>query len=119
MQMHSKNLATILAFCQANGGPAEFPMPAGLRQLPGEGGSVKKWNDHPVFMLCLDAGSPGAKRDLWLFVIDQASMPDPPPAGKIQFQQVARLMTASWTENGKLFVLAAAGDAKTVQKYLE
>ncbi len=119
MQMHSTNVATILAFCQANGGPADFQVPARLRQLPGEGGSVKKWNDHPFFMLCLDAGAPGSKNDLWLFVIDQTSMADPPAAGKTQFQQVAHLMTASWIENGKLYVLAAAGDAQTVQKYLE
>jgi putative hemolysin len=117
MDMTSTNQTEILDYCQQQGGPANIALPANLQPLEGEGGSVFPFNNRKVAMLCLNAASDGTKNDLWLFVVDKSVLPDPPPA-RPQFLQVANLMTASWTEGGKVFVLAAAGTPKDLQKYL-
>ena len=43
------------------------------------GCGVLKWQDQPVAMVCFRTGkplAPGAKSDLFLFVIDRKSLPD-------------------------------------------
>ena len=120
MDMQATNQADIIAFCQNHGGPTNVVVPANMAQLPGEGGSVLSFNNQKVTMLCLNATSPtngATKNDLWLFVVDKSVLPDPPP-DKPEFLPVADLMTASWTDGGKVFVLAAAGSSKDLQKYL-
>lgn len=117
MDMRSTNQAEIVAFCQSHGGPADIVLPANLQQLPGEGGSVLSFNGQKVTMLCLNAANGAAKNDVWLFIVDKSVLPDPPP-NKLEFLQVANLMTASWTEGGKVFVLAAAGTGKDLQKFV-
>ena len=118
MSMAATNQAEILDYFVKQGGPADLVLSQNLQQLPGEGGSVLTWNNHKVGMLCLNAGTPSAKNDLWIFVMAKSVLVDA-PAAKPQFLQVANLMTASWTTGDKVYILAAAGTQKDLQKLLE
>ncbi len=120
MKMYSTNQSEIREYFRASGRPADFPLPKNLQQLPGEGGSVLTWNNHPVEMLCLNAGpdATGRANDLWLFVMNKNAVPDAPGTG-LQFQQVARLMTVSWTVGDNVYLLAARGTGDELKNYLQ
>ena len=71
-------------------------------------------------MLCFHSGQPlpaGEQTDIWLFVIDQSSVRGGPAARLPIVAQVKKLMTAAWTQGGKMYVLAAAGDEEFLRKY--
>ena len=72
-------------------------------------------------MICFHSGQPlstGEKSDLWLFVIiDQSSVRNGPPPGSPVVVQIKKLATASWVQDGKMYVLAAAGDEEFLRKY--
>jgi hypothetical protein len=120
MKMRATNQVDIREYFRASNRPADFPLPKNLQQLPGEGGSVLTWNNHPVEMLCLNAGpdAAGHTNDLWLFVMNKSAVPDAPASGP-QFQQVARLMTVSWSVGDNVYLLAGRGDADELKKYLQ
>jgi hypothetical protein len=120
MKMYSTNQTDVLAYFAANQRPANFALPKNLQQLPAEGGSAITWNNHPVEMLCLNAGTDasGHPNDLWVFVMDKNVVPDAPGAGA-QFSQVGNLMTASWSAGDKIYVLAARGSTEDLKKYLD
>ncbi|HXD01259.1 MAG TPA: hypothetical protein VN048_18115 [Verrucomicrobiae bacterium] len=120
MKMYSTNQTDVLAYFTANQRPTDFALSKALQQLPAEGGSAFTWNNHPVEMLCLNAGTDasGQRNDLWVFVMDKKVVPDAPGASP-QFFQVGNLMTASWTVGDKTYVLAARGNTEDLKKYLD
>lgn len=120
MKMVSTSQADVLAYFRASQRPADFALSKTLQQLPAEGGSAFTWQNHPVEMLCLNAGTDAAgnRNDLWVFVIDKNVMPDAPGA-TTQFRQVGNLMTASWSAGDKVYVLAGRGTDEDLKKYLE
>jgi hypothetical protein len=120
MKMRSTNQLDIREYFRASNRPADFPLPQNLQQLPGEGGSVLTWNNHPVEMLCLNAGQDAAGRtnNLWVFVMSKSAVPDAPATGP-QIVQVGRLMTASWTLGDNVYVLAGRGNGDDLKKYLQ
>ncbi len=101
--------------------PVDYVLAPNLKLLPGEGGALFDFKNQQVQMLCLYDGkdAQGRKNDLWVFITSKASFPDAPPPGKTEFVPEGDLMTATWTSGDKVYLLAGAGDAKTLQKYLE
>ena len=101
--------------------PADYVLSPNLQRLPGEGGAVFLFNNHPVEMVCLYDGrdAQGRKNDLWVFITGKSSVPNAPPPGKTEFVPEGDLMTATWTVGDKVYLLAINGDAKALQKYLE
>ena len=66
-------------------------------------------------MICYRTGRPlaaGSKSDMFLFVADSKDVPDSPQESAPQFSQVGSLATASWSQNGKVYVLAALDEAE-------
>jgi len=41
-----------------------------------------------------------------------------PPMGSRQFVQINKLMTVTWTEGDKLYVLGTEGNEQTLRQYL-
>jgi hypothetical protein len=85
------------------------------------GCAIESWRGVKVSMICFRTGKPippGEQSDLWLFVIDRATVNDAPPAGSRQFVRVNKLMTATWTQGDKLYVLGVEGDEQTLRQYL-
>jgi hypothetical protein len=72
-------------------------------------------------MLCFRSGQPlppGRQSDLWLFVVDGSTVRNGPASSSPAITQVSKLMTASWTQDGKTYILAAAGDEQFLRKFL-
>ncbi len=116
--MIRRKSATYLAQKQA---PADYILPAGLQKAALTGCAVEGWQNTKVSMICFRTGRPlppGQQSDLWLFVVDRASVKDAPPPGPPQIAAVNRLITAVWTQGDKVYLLGTEGDAQAIRQFL-
>lgn len=121
MDLTTNNLAPIRAYLAQNGAPSDFGLPAPLEKIEVTGCAIEGWQHEKVSMICFRTGRPlppGQSSDLWLFVVDRAAMPDAPAAGTRQFTRVNKLMTATWTDGGKIYFLGTEADEATLRTYL-
>src|SRR5439155_22034322 len=101
--------------------PASYQRPKWHALAYCDGFDVLAWQGNRVAMVCFHSGrplAPGAKTDLFLFIIERKAVPNPPPAEPPQLAQANRISTASWTSGGLVYVLAADGDVAFLRKYL-
>ena len=56
--------------------------------------------------------------DLWFFVVDHAVVPDAPASESPQLTKINTVTTASWTREGKTYILAVEGDEALLRKFL-
>lgn len=115
------NLDQVHAWLAQNHAPTDYVLPAGLKRAAVTGCTFQTWRDAKASMICFRQGKtlpPGQPGDLWLFVIDQTAVNGAPATASPQLTKSNGLITATWTRDGKLYVLAARGDEQTIQKYL-
>ncbi len=121
MPVHSHDLQSIQSFLAEKHAPAKYVLPNGVLKAQALGCAIVRWQGAPVSMLCFHSGNTAAgadKPDLWLFVADQSSVRSAPGDTTPVIQQEMQLTTASWSRDGKTYVLAAAGDETFLRKYL-
>lgn len=121
MDFATNNSSAIRAYLAQRSAPADYALTAPLEKTATTGCAVENWRGASVSMICFRTGKPlppDKSSDLWLFVIDRAAVKDAPVAATPQFAQVNNLMTATWTEGGKLYVLGMEGDEAALQRYL-
>ena len=121
MDLTTNNPAQIRAFLAESSAPADYVLPAPLQKAAVAGCAVEGWQGAKVSMICFRTGRPlppGQSSDLWLFVVDRTSVKDTPPPEARQFAQVNRLMTVTWTQGNRLYVLGMEADEQTLRQYL-
>ena len=121
MDLMTNNPAPVRAYLAQNHAPADYVLPAPLEKTAVTGCAIQGWQGAKVSMICFRTGKPlppGQQSDLWLFVVDRATVKDAPPAGSRQFVQVNQLVTVTWTEGDKLYVLGMEGDEQALRQYL-
>lgn len=121
MDLETSDLTQIRAFLAQRSAHADYVLPPRLAQTSGTGCVVLRWQDRPVSMICFASGrplGPGEKSDLFLFIADQADLPNAPASPSPTIEKVNRLATATWTRNGKIYILAAQGDEAFLRQYL-
>jgi hypothetical protein len=121
MDLVTNNSEQIRAYLAQNHAQSDFTLPEKLKQANLVGCAVEGWQDVKVSMICFRTGRPleaGAQSDLWLFVVDRASVRNAPAGDSPQFSQVNRLITATWTQGDKLYLLGMEGDERTLKEYL-
>lgn len=114
MDIVTNGMGSVRAFLANRGAPADYVLPPGVERLALTGGGVLRWRGHPVSMVCFDRGD---KEMLFLFVLERSALPDAPP-GTPQLARVNKLLTASWTQDNRSYVLAGPEDAEFLRKYL-
>jgi len=115
MNLVTNDLGEIRAYLKQHGAPADYVLRPPVAKLPGVGCALLKWQNQPVSLVCFRLG----KQDLlWLFVIDRQSLPDASSTERPVFQQVGKLATATWSGQGKTYLLGLIGDQKDIQEYL-
>jgi hypothetical protein len=114
MDLVTNDMTAIRQFLTGHQAPADYVLPPGLTSLPASGAGVLSWQGQRVAMVCLDSPDQGT---LFLFVVDQSAVRPPPPRNP-EYLQVSKLMTASWTRDGKTYVLAGSGGREGLQKRL-
>jgi hypothetical protein len=121
MDLATNDLAQIKDHFTQSTAPADYILPAPLAQAAATGCAVKDWNGAKVSMICFTTGRPlppDLPGDLWLFVVDRGAVTDAPDSAVPQFSQINNIAVATWTQNGKLYVLGIQGDEPTLRKYL-
>lgn len=115
MNLVTNDLNRIRSYLAEQGAPADYTLNPELEKLPGVGCALLKWQNQPVSLICFRLG-----RDdlLWLFVTDRTSVPGAPSTAAPQYDQVGKLATATWSSQGKTYLLGVIGDQQTLQKYL-
>ncbi len=114
MDLVTNDLNVIRQFLQKHKGYGDYVLTQPLAALPGVGCALLSWHAHPVSVVCLEADK---QNPLYLFVIDRSALADPPPASAPQFARVGKLVTASWSQGDKAYLLAALGDEAFLRKF--
>lgn len=121
MGMTTNDPASVRAYLAENHAPANFRVPPSLRKTTIVGCGALDWQGAKVSLVCFHTGKPlppGVPSDLWLFVVDRSALKNPPDANVKQLEKVNRLMTVTWTEGSKLYLLGLAGDESELKQYL-
>ncbi len=115
MDLETNDVTQIRAYLAQNRAPADFALPRNLDPAASVGCGVLSWQGKPVTMVCFRTGkplAPGTKSDLFLFVIDQKDLKALPRLAQPEFANVSTMATASWSEGGKVYVLAAPDESE-------
>lgn len=121
MDMVTNNPAAIRSYLAQKQAPADYVLPAPLQQAEVAGCAVQRWHGAKVAMICFRTGKPlppGQQSDLWLFVVDRASVKNAPGTTLAQLAPENRMITAAWTQGGKLYLLGTAGSEQAIRQYL-
>ncbi len=121
MDLATDNPAQIRDYLKQNLAPADYALPAPLEKVATTGCAITGWQGAKVSMICFRTGkplAPGEQADLWLFVIDRSLVKNAPPAGPARLAKVNQLITATWTQGDKLYLLGTAGDEQTIRRLL-
>ena len=121
MDLTTNDPAQIRAYLAQNKAPSDFVLPAALQKTTATGCAVEGWQNVKVSMICFRTGRPlppNQSSDLWLFVVDRASLKDAPAIGQPRFIAVNRLVTAVWAQGDKVYLLGTEGDESTIRKFL-
>lgn len=105
MDIVTNDFTEVVKYLQSRGVPSEYRLSPGLLATPVKGGASLSWQGHPVGMVCFSL----TNKTLYMFVVDQSAIQQGNPPGPVPvLAQVAGISTASWTERGKVYVVAAA-----------
>lgn len=119
MDLVTNDLGQIRQFL-AQKGRGDYVLPQGLNRTASTGCALLTWQGRPVTMICFNSGKTAnpAAPDLFLFVVARPDVPNAPAPGVAQFAQTGRLVTASWTQGDKTYLLGAIGDEDFLRQYL-
>ena len=121
MDLATHDPAQIRAYLEQNHAPADYVLPAPLEKVAMTGCAIQSWQGVKVSMICFRTGKPlppGQAGDLWLFVIERSLVKNAPAAGPPQLARVNQLITATWSQGDKLYLLGTAGDEQTIRQLL-
>ena len=121
MDFPTNDLAPIRDYLAQKQAPSDYVLPTALQKAAVTGCAVEGWQNVKVSMICFRTGKPlppNQSSDLWLFVVDRASLKDAPAAGQPRFIAVNQLITAVWSQDDKVYLLGTEGDESTIRKFL-
>lgn len=114
MDLATNDLGQIRRYLAESRGHGNFTIPAGLARVPVTGCARLTWQNEPVSMICF---AKGGGTPLWLFVINRSCLSDAPTDPAPRFVKFNQLMTASWSADGKTYLLAAKVGQLDLREY--
>ena len=121
MNLSSSDSGKIQAYLAGAQAPSDYTLPAGMQKVALTGCAVEIWQHTKAAMICFQSGKTlpkGKSSDLWLFVVDRTTVKNAPDSASPQFAEVNGLMTATWTQGDKLYLLGGQGDESDIKKFL-
>ena len=116
MDVETNDVAQIRAYLAKKQAHGDYVPPANLdEKTSAVGCAALNWQGKPVAMICYKTGLPladGSKSDMFLFVMNVNDVPNSPRESTPEFAKVSILTTASWSQNGKLYLLAAVDESE-------
>jgi hypothetical protein len=120
MDLVTNDLNQIHSYLTEHVANGDYVLPAGITKADPIGCVVTSWRGQDVAMICFKSGRPmppGQNSDVWLFVTDRAAISNAPSVGSPQIARVNRLSTETWTQNGKIYLLAVDGDEDLLKSF--
>lgn len=120
MDVLTNDVSVIRASLALHHAPSDFTLPGPLQHNV-TGCAAMEWQNAKVALVCFRTGKPrppGASNDLWLFVVDRTAVPGAPDSSVPKMAKVNRLITATWTEGGKLYLFGLEGGEQDIKQYL-
>jgi len=121
MDLETDDLTQIHDYLAARQSPANYVLSPALANTKATGCLATQWQGRPVSMICFHSGQPlppGQTSDLYLFIIAQNALPDPPPDATPTLAQVNRLTVARWSAGGNVYLLATERGEVELRKRL-
>jgi hypothetical protein len=121
MDLETNDMSQIRDYLAQRQSPSDYALPVGLKKVAVAGCAVEKWQGANVALVCFRTGKPlppGEQSDLWLFVVDRTSLKDVPVSNVPQLARVNRLITATWTDGNKIYLLGVTGDEQAIRLFL-
>jgi len=115
LQLSSENMASIKLWLAANKGHPDLFLPDGMKGLPTFGCRILDWHGKKVTFICLQSDGLGMAH---LFVINQSDVKDSPRTRSPEVVKIGKWFTASWSQGGKSYLLAGAGDRAALERLL-
>ncbi|HEX5218079.1 MAG TPA: hypothetical protein VFZ59_00805 [Verrucomicrobiae bacterium] len=119
MDLETNDAAEIRTYLAQHQSPANYVLPQKLERTPTVGCGALSWQGQPVSMVCFRTEKPlppGAKSDLFLFVMDDQDLLNVPETDRPVFANVSTMATATWKADGKVYLLAAPDSAELKQR---
>jgi hypothetical protein len=113
MDVVTNDPAEVRSFLAAHHAPSDYVLPEELDNLQIAGAGLLRWQDRPVSMVCFDRGDSAM---LFLFIVDRDSIQSPPPPSPV-VEPVNQLLTASWTQDGRTYLLAGPPDTALLRSF--
>jgi hypothetical protein len=105
----------IRAYLKSEKAPNDLTLPPGLSRATLKGCRVLEWNGHKVSVVCLHLRDAG---HIDLLVIEHANWDPSGPGNEPLLAQVGSMHTASWSINGRTYVVAAKSGAHDLKRLL-
>jgi hypothetical protein len=123
MSLYTNDLDQIRMYFAQEKEIADYVVPENLKKNATTVGCVTtRWQGKQVSMICFQSGQPlppGEKSDLWLFICDRTVARDAPASATPKGEKSNGLVTASWTNGNRTYVLAMEGtDQQALAKFL-
>ncbi len=115
VDVEAGDLKQAVAWLAAHHGENNLVLPEALKGGGLTGCRVLDWHGQKVSMLCYHLHG---STHVDLFVAEAAMFPDAPPLDKPQFASSDGAPTASWSHDGRAYLLVGHGDAATLQRLL-
>jgi len=106
LDVESSDMQAVRGYMQQRGSPGDFKVPPELEQVALAGGGFVRWRNQPVSMVCFRRPD---QRMVYLFVMNRSAVLDPPPYAPITSTDRG-LVTTSWTEGDRVYLLARPAD---------
>lgn len=113
LMVPSTNLNDIHSALLAKSCP-DYALTAPMTKLPATGYAALQWHGRKISMVCLKSAT---NQPLFLFVMDASEVRGAPSAGETDFAKIHRLNSASWSEKGKVYILAGPMDDDGLKRY--
>jgi len=115
MSLETDDPDRVRSFLANNQAPSDYVLPKSISQQRLLGCATLSWDGYPDSLLCFRHQN-GA--DLWLFVRRQSDLKDAPNSAEPVFGTDKEVNSASWQQDGNLYLLATRGGASLLRESL-
>lgn len=109
LDLMSRDVAEVRRWLAQKESHGDLVLPAGLNGRPSLGCRLLDWKGHKVSLICFELEN---KQVAHLLVVDSAAFKNAPTESPV-FNQVGNVATASWTRDGKTYVIASKEASQT------
>ena len=111
----TNDLELVREYLRSAGAPADLKLTPALANSPVKGGGKLLWQGNPVAMVCF--GLPQTNGTIFMFVADESAFRrGPKPGSNPVLEQVSGMMTAGWSRDGRIYLVAVEAGPGVLKK---